>query len=62
MPVLEPPPAPGKQDEPEHLLFAQIREQVRLQGNSEAVLLLRQDTRSRLALLQESWPSGWTYI
>ena len=62
MPVLEPPPATGQQNEPEDLTFALVREQVRLQGYSDAVRSLRDDTRSRLDQIKAYWPSEWTYI
>jgi len=62
MPVLEPPPAPGEQNEPEELTFVRVREEVRRQGNTEAVQALRMETRSRLAQMQTAWPSEWTYL
>lgn len=62
MPVLQPPPLPDQQSEPEDLPFVRIRDEVHLLGNTEAVQALRDDTRSHLELLQISWPSIWGYF
>ncbi len=54
-------PMPGWEAEPEELCFAQLREYVRLHGDTELVQALRQETRERLKHIQAAWPSDWTY-